>query len=65
MINTAIVRESYLRYAFPIVVVKKKDGTNRICIDYRELNRITTTDPEPMTTTKNLFQKFGQCRFSF
>ena len=63
MINTGIVRESNSPYASPMVVVKKKDGSNRICVDYRKLNRITVTDPEPMTTAEDLFEKLGQCQF--
>ena len=63
MINTGIVRESNSPYASPMVVVKKKDESNRICVDYRKLNRITVTDPEPMTTADDLFQKLGQCQF--
>ena len=46
-----------------MVVVKKKDGSNRVCVDYPKLNRITVTDPEPMTTAEDLFQKLGQCQF--
>ena len=63
MINTGIVRESDSPYASPMVVVKKKDGTNRIGVDYSKLNRITVTDPEPMTTAEDLFQKLGQGQF--
>ena len=32
----------------PIVMVPKKDGTNRMCIDYRKLNEITTKDTYPL-----------------
>ena len=56
MINTGIVRKSNSPYASPMVVVKKKDGSNRICVNYRKLSRITVTDPEPMTTADDLFQ---------
>ena len=59
MINTGIVRESNLPYLSPMVVGKKKDGSNRICVDYRKMNRITVTDLEPMTTAEDLFQKLG------
>ena len=53
--KTGIARESDSPYASPMVVVKKKDGSNRICVDYRKLNRISVTDSEPMTTAKDLF----------
>lgn len=33
-------------YSSLMVVIKKKDGTNRICIDYQKLNQITITDIE-------------------
>ena len=55
MINTGIVHESALPYVLPMVVVKKKDESNRICVDYCKLNRITVIDPEPMTTADDLF----------
>ena len=46
-----------------MVVVKKKNESNRVCVHYRKLNRITVTDPEPITTAEDLFQKLGQCQF--
>ncbi|GFO36761.1 Zinc finger protein [Plakobranchus ocellatus] len=39
------IRKSSSPYASPAVVVKKKDGTNRVCIDYRRLNKLTVFDP--------------------
>ena len=34
----------------------------RLDFDYRKLNQITVTDPEPLTTAEDLFQKLGQCQ---
>ena len=34
---------------------KKKDGSNRVCVDFRKLNKITEVDPEPMMTAEDLF----------
>ena len=32
-----------------VIVAKKKDGSMRICIDYRDLNKLTKKDPHPST----------------
>ena len=62
MMDTGIVRESSLPYAFPLVVVKKKDGSNRMCVDYRKLHLVTVADPAPRTTAEDLFEKLGKCK---
>ena len=40
-------------------MVKKKDGSNRVCVDFRKLNKITKVDPEPMTTAEDLFRRLS------
>ena len=57
MMKMGVIRESGSPYASPVVVVKRKDNTNRICVDYRRLNKLTVFDPEPMPTAEHLFQK--------
>ena len=59
MMKMGVIRESSSPYASPVVVVKKKDNTNRICVDYRKLNKLTVFDPEPMPTAEHLFQKLN------
>ena len=63
MIKMGVIRESSSPYASPVVVVKKKDNTNRVCVDYRKLNKLTVFDPEPMPIAENLFQKLGGDKF--
>ena len=58
-----IIRKSSSNYASPIVLVKKKDNTIRICPDYRKLNKITLFDPEPMVTAEDLIQKMEGSRY--
>ena len=57
MLEMGVVRPSTSPYASPIVMVKKKDGSNRVCVDFRKLNKIAEVDPEPMTTAEDLFQR--------
>ena len=63
MIKMGVIRESDSPYASPVVVVKKKDNTNRVCVDYRKLNKLTVIDPEPMPTAEHLFQKLSGDKF--
>ena len=59
MLKMGVVRESSSAYASPVVVVKKNDNTNCICVDYRRLNKLTVFDPEPMPTVEHSFQKLN------
>ena len=59
MIKMGVIRESSLPYASPVVVVKKKDNINQVCVDYRKLNKLTVIDPETMPTAEHLFQKLS------
>jgi hypothetical protein len=43
----------------PVLFVKNKDGTLRICIDYRQLNKMTIKNNYPLPRINDLFYQVG------
>ncbi|GKF09999.1 hypothetical protein Tco_0044223 [Tanacetum coccineum] len=48
MLENGFIRPSVSPWGAPVLFVKKKDGSMRLCIDYRELNRITIHNRYPL-----------------
>ena len=48
MLQNGVVHPSTSPWASPIVLVRKKDGTTRFCVDYRKLNDVTRKDAYPL-----------------
>ena len=63
MLKMNIIRASESPYASPVVLVRKPDGANRLCVNYRNLNRLTICDPEPMTPLVDVVQDLARDRY--
>ena len=55
MLKLGIIEESTSSYSSPVVMVKKKDGSLRTCVDYRKLNSITKFDAEVIPDQEDIF----------
>ena len=57
MVNKGFVRPSTSPWGAPILFVKKKDGSMRLCIDYRELNKVTIRNQYPLLRIDDIFDQ--------
>lgn len=58
--NKTPVKKTYMSsYSFPVVCVRKKDGSLRLCCDYRELNRKSVPDQHPIPRVQNMLDSLG------
>ena len=57
MVNKGFVRPSTSPWGAPVLFVKKKDGSMRLCIDYRELNKVTIHNQYPFPRINDLFDQ--------
>ncbi|GKD30590.1 reverse transcriptase [Tanacetum coccineum] len=57
LLDSRVIRPSHSPFSSPIVMVKKKDGTWRMCIDYRQLNKHTFKDKFPIPMIEELIDE--------
>ena len=59
LLNKNWIRDSKSPYSSPVVAVRKKDGTPRLCADYRKLNAKTIPDRHPLPHIQNVIDNLG------
>ena len=48
MLEQHVIEPAHGLWALPIVIVRKKDGSTRFCVDFRKLNGVTQKDAHPL-----------------
>ncbi|GJS74337.1 putative reverse transcriptase domain-containing protein, partial [Tanacetum coccineum] len=63
--NKGFIRPSSSPWGAPILFVKKKDRSFRMCINYCELNKLTVKNPYPLPRINDLFDQFEKAEAAF
>ncbi|GKB35385.1 putative reverse transcriptase domain-containing protein [Tanacetum coccineum] len=61
--DKGFIRPSHSPWGAPVLFVKKKDGSFRMCIDYRELNKLTVKNRYPLPRIDDLFDQLQGSRY--
>ena len=57
LLDRGFIRPSVSPWGAPVLFVKKKDGSMRMCIDYRQLNKLTIKNKYPLPRINDLFDQ--------
>lgn len=61
LLAKGFIEPSTSPYGAPVLFVQKKDGTLRMCVDYRQLNKQTIKDRYPLPRIDDLLDQLGKC----
>lgn len=63
LLECGFIRQSHSPFGAPMLFVRKKDGSLRMCIDYRALNNITIKNKYPLPRVDELLNRLGGARY--
>lgn len=63
MIEAKIISRSKSPWSFPVVIVDKKDGSKRFCVDFRKLNKITKLNSYPLPLIDDMLALLGNAKY--
>jgi len=61
LLHKGVIQPSSSPWASPVVLVPKKDGSLRLCVDYRKLNKVTVADAYPLPRVDDTLDAFAGC----
>lgn len=63
MLEDGVIRQSNSPYSSPVLLVKKSDGKDRFCVDFRRLNLITKKDVYPLPRIDDMLDALGKADY--
>ena len=63
LLDAGFIRPSKAPYGAPVLFQKKKDGSLRMCLDYRALNKVTIKNKYPIPLIADLFDQLGHAKY--
>ena len=63
LLNVGFIQPFKAPYGMPVLFQKKHDGSLRMCIDYRTLNKVTIQNKYPVPLIADLFNQLGKARY--
>ena len=63
MQQNGVIQPSHSPWSSPVVMVRKKDGSHRFCVDYRGLNAVTKADTFPLPRIDDLLDQLSKAKY--
>jgi hypothetical protein len=63
MLAAKVTERSVSPWYFPMVIVKKADGSNRPCVDYSSLNNVTRKNSYPLPLIDDILSQLGNAKY--
>ena len=63
LLAQGVIQPSVSAWSSPVVLVPKKDGTSRFCVDYRRLNGVSRKDVYPLPQVDDIFDTLGDTKY--
>ena len=60
LLDAGVIRDSFSSFASLVVMMKKKDGMWRLCVDYKQLNQMTVKDKFPIPLVEELLDELAK-----